>query len=229
MVPKTERFEMRLEPETLDRVDEWRAQQDDVPSRSEAIRRLVEKGLGASSSNTLQPTNTEKLMMWMLAEILKNQDTEEDKTAELIQKTIYGGHFWALQWELTGILHNHVDSQNALTLVVDTLDMWTFIERAYAGFEEADKQRIENEVGPWAKNPRFSGFDGNNEGEHMAIARFLVKEMGRFSDFKDRSLNSHSPKVQASRRMTKLFEPMRTKLVGRELSVDDVVVLLKRE
>jgi len=37
---------VRLTPEQMERVDAWRAAQKDAPSRSEAIRRLVEKGLG---------------------------------------------------------------------------------------------------------------------------------------------------------------------------------------
>ena len=45
MPPKTARFEMRMEPETLQKVDEWRRKQPDLPSRPEAIRRLVELGL----------------------------------------------------------------------------------------------------------------------------------------------------------------------------------------
>jgi hypothetical protein len=47
MSPKTERFEMRLDSETIERVDEWRREQPDLPSRSEAFRRLVELGLNA--------------------------------------------------------------------------------------------------------------------------------------------------------------------------------------
>ncbi len=45
MAPKTERFEMRMDPETLARVDEWRRKQPDLPSRAEAMRRLVDLGL----------------------------------------------------------------------------------------------------------------------------------------------------------------------------------------
>ena len=45
MAPKTERFEMRLDVEMLDQIDEWRRKQGDIPSRAEAIRRLVELGL----------------------------------------------------------------------------------------------------------------------------------------------------------------------------------------
>jgi hypothetical protein len=36
---------VRLQPEQLAKVDEWRERQDDTPTRPEAIRRLVEKAL----------------------------------------------------------------------------------------------------------------------------------------------------------------------------------------
>ncbi|WP_352668828.1 hypothetical protein [Mesorhizobium sp. M0166] len=38
---------MRLSSDLLARVDEWRRKQPDLPSRSEAFRRLVEVGLAA--------------------------------------------------------------------------------------------------------------------------------------------------------------------------------------
>lgn len=230
MVPtKTERFEMRLDPALVERVDNWRSGQDDVPSRAEAVRRLIEQALGGGTTTQFQPTQSEKVMMWMLAQLLKRVDPEEQGTAELVQEAIYGGHYWALEWELTGILHNHVDRRDAVTLVVNTLDAWNFVERAYEGFSDAEKERIEKEVGPWGKNPMFPGFDGNNETEHMAIARFLVEKLGRFERFKGRSFNSHMPVIGRYRRMTAAFEPIRARLVRRELSPDEVIELLKRE
>lgn len=48
MVVKSERFELRLNADVLDQVDRWRSQQGDVPSRSEAVRRLLDKGLNSS-------------------------------------------------------------------------------------------------------------------------------------------------------------------------------------
>jgi uncharacterized protein len=45
---KTERFELRITSELLVRIDEWRRKQVDLPSRSEAFRRLVELGLSSS-------------------------------------------------------------------------------------------------------------------------------------------------------------------------------------
>jgi antitoxin MazE len=49
MTSRTERFELRLDSKTIDQVDRWRSEQSDLPSRSEAVRRLIETGLGTSS------------------------------------------------------------------------------------------------------------------------------------------------------------------------------------
>ena len=48
--PKTERFEMRAPTDLLRKVDDWRRQEPDLPSRSEAIRRLIEAGLSKTST-----------------------------------------------------------------------------------------------------------------------------------------------------------------------------------
>ena len=43
--PLDVRFEMRATKSWVEALDNWRRQQPDIPSRAEAIRRLVEKGL----------------------------------------------------------------------------------------------------------------------------------------------------------------------------------------
>lgn len=45
--PKTGRIDLRLPPRVVAGVDEWRRVQDDIPARSEAMRRLIELGLKA--------------------------------------------------------------------------------------------------------------------------------------------------------------------------------------
>lgn len=42
---KDKRFEMVASEDWLKRVDDWRRKQDDLPSRAEAIRRLVAAAL----------------------------------------------------------------------------------------------------------------------------------------------------------------------------------------
>jgi uncharacterized protein len=230
MIAKSERFEMRLDTELINRVDLWRSRQDDVPSRAEAIRRLVETSLSGEPDEDLKLNKPERLMVWMLSEILRsNADYKDQEKVALIQEAIYGGHFWALDWEMHGVLHCHSDRKSAVSLVVDTLDMWGFIERAYAGFSPEEKTQIETEVKFVGRDPKFSGFDGNHESEHMAIARFLIEKLGRFEDFRGRSFNSHMPKISQYRAMLQAFEPIRAKLVGRGLSVEEVITILHRQ
>jgi len=223
MPPKTERFEVRFEPSMLQRIDQWAARQPDSPTRSDAVRRLVERALETKIDDG------DRLLIMMLRDIQKSLKIKGGEIdSDFVAEAIWGGHYWALDWQYTGLFHDHFDSREAVSEVVNTLDMWWFIENAYERFSAEDKKRIETEVGPLGKNPRFSGYDGNYETEYMSIARFLVEKMGRFESFKGRDFNSHYPVVERSRRMTAEFEPMRVSLVGQNrLSVDQVVKLLK--
>ena len=76
MAPKTERIELRLEPEIIERLDEWRMSQGDLPTRSEAIRRLLYDKLEEHTKEGFRLNNADKLTIWMLSEILKNQIKE---------------------------------------------------------------------------------------------------------------------------------------------------------
>jgi hypothetical protein len=91
----------------------------------------------------------------------------------------------------------------------------------------AVKARLAAEVGFRGEDPKFMGFDGSNETEYLSIAQFLVDEMRRFESFKGRSFNSHMPIVARYLGMYRLFEPMRAKLIGRELGIEDLIALLK--
>lgn len=42
-------YQIRLSTSFWKKVDEWRRQQDEIPPRAEAIRRLVEAGLAAEN------------------------------------------------------------------------------------------------------------------------------------------------------------------------------------
>jgi uncharacterized protein len=46
VAPKhTERMQLVISPEELAAIDDWRRKQPDIPNRSEAVRRLVRKGM----------------------------------------------------------------------------------------------------------------------------------------------------------------------------------------
>lgn len=227
MQVKTERFEMRLDQDLLDRLDAWRGHQDDLPSRAEAVRRLVEHGLGLAGSRTPRFSDGERLILSLLCDISGHLNIKNGVDPDFVASALYGGHNWALKWELQGLFHGHEDSESAVSETVDTLDMWSFIESAYAKLPKKDKDRITMEAEPFGKHVVFPGFDGNNETEHLGIARFLIDKMDRFTIFKGRELNSHAPLLGAYRRMAAVFAPIRQTLVGRELSTDEIIKLLK--
>lgn len=229
MTPKTERFEMRLDESTLDRVDEWRAKQPGLPSRAEAIRRLIEHGLTQSASGTVKLSDGEKLLALMLRDVYKHLDIKSPGiNPELVESAICGGHSWALGWELSGVYHGHEDDPRNLTFVLDVLDLWDHIERAQDGFSDENKARVAKEAEPFGERAKFAGFDGNNEAELMSIARFLVEDLGRFARFKGRrSFNSHAPMTAVYQRMLAVFKPMQRTLAGSDLSATQVIEILK--
>jgi uncharacterized protein YfbU (UPF0304 family) len=237
MTPKTERFEMRVDEETLERVDKWRGEQDDLPSRAEAMRRLVEVGLASRSTKkagrsgeTVEFSDGEKLIMIMLRDVYKKlKITDGDIDPEFIGSILWGGHYWAANWELSGLFHDHKDRPDDLSLVLDVLEMWEGLERAFEAMPKKARDELAKLAGPGGKDVKFPGFDGNKEGAHLSIASFLVEKLDRFSRFKGRRMNSHWPTLDMYRRMFATYEPMRPTLAGRDLTIAEVAAILNSQ
>ena len=226
---KTERFEMRLDEMTSNRIDLWKNSQRDNPSRAEAVRRLLDVGLSVAQPDEIYPSNSEKLMMYMLCEMMKKNGKDYEIDPDFIQNVIVGGHYWALGWQMQGIFHNYVDAPASVREVVDILDMWSFIEEAFEDLSAKEKKELEESKDHSA--PSFLGFDGNNETEHMGIARFMIDHLGRFERFKNHKmgLNSHMPVLGRYLAMFRKFEPIRAKLIGRRVSLDELKTILSRD
>ena len=220
---------MRIDSELLDRLDNWRNKADDTPSRAEAVRRLIESGLAHDSMGpSPHLSDGEKIIALMLTDLIKGLGVETDINTELIQSVIYGGHYWALGWEMPGIFHGHADKQSRVRFVVDVLDMWSFLEEAFEELSDDDKAKLAAAADPFGNQVQFPGFDGNNEGEYFSITSFLIKDLKRFSRFNDkfRSLNSHRPTLETYGKMYRAFEPIREKLVGRRMNADEIAAVI---
>ena len=226
MVLKSERFELRLDGGILERVDKWRAQQSDIPTRAEAMRRLVETGLAKADSESVLFTDGEKLIALMLRDIYRHFKINGETDPEFVFYVICCGHYWAPKWEMTGVYHNHEDDPRDVRFVVNVLDMWSFIEEGYEALSKKDKDRVRKEAEPFGTHVKFAGFDGNNEAPLLSIARFFPEKLGRFNCFKGRDLNSHAPMTAVYRRMLQVFEPMRMSLVRGRLSVTQIINIL---
>lgn len=222
---KTERVELRVDEELLQRVDKWMEDTGRAGSRSDALRQLVDIGLGAATGTSIQLSAGEKLNFMLLRDLLRHLQVKTETNLDLMAEVIYGGHYWAPVWEMQGLFHTHADRPADVSLVVDAMDVWSFIEEALEKLPASDLAKIKEANHGFL--PRFAGFDGNNESTLLSIASFLVDHMGRFSRFKDRDLNSHSPSAAQHRQMAKAFESMRPKLGhGRMLSAEQILALL---
>jgi uncharacterized protein len=227
MNAKTERFELRLEPEVLLRIDEWREEQDDRPSRAEAVRRLVGKGLGRGRLNL---RDSDRLIIMMLHDLSKkivNPKTTAEIDVDFVSDAIHGGHYWGLEWEYSGLFHDHEDDRVVVSEVGDILDMWNFVELSFDSLKIEEKRGVLSEADLPGAGLEFTGFDGNHEIEHRNVALFLIEKMNRYSIFKGRDLNSHSPSLDQHRNMLRIFKTIRPRLDGRRMRAGEIISVLK--
>lgn len=168
----------------------------------------------------------EKIIILMLTELHEKLQVNGETEPDFLRSAIFNDHLWGIRWKYSGIPFEHSEDPPIVKEVVDILDMWSFIEHGYARLSEKDRQQLAVDAEPFGENPRFSGFDGNNESEHMSVAMFLVNQLDRFQDFKGRSFNCHHPSLQSHRRMLAAFEPIRASLADASLSVRQLTEII---
>jgi uncharacterized protein YfbU (UPF0304 family) len=226
-----ERFEMRIDSELLERLDRWREAEDDRPSRAEAIRRLIEGGL-AHDGEGRPPhlSDGEKLITLMLGDLFGKLRVQSEIDIGLLEKVIYGGHYWALRTGLPGIFHGHADTQRQVRLVRDVLQMWSVLQDAFEGLDDEGRSRVAAACPLASEGVVFPGFDANEESEYLGIARFLMEDLEHFGRLAAgrRSLNSHWPMLNAYRSMLDAFDPIAKSLRGRPPTPDELIAILTR-
>ncbi len=168
----------------------------------------------------------EKLMLIMLSEIYEKLQLDGEIDPKFIKSAIFSENTWGINWKYSGIPFQGNDTPEIVKEVVNILDMWSFIEDSYKKLSEDDKFLVDKEAEPFGKDPKFRGFDGNNETSQMGIAIFLIDDLDRFQKYKGRGLNSHMPSIDTYRRMYTVFEPMRSKLMGNLLDAKQLVQIL---
>ena len=207
MTNKTERIEIRLTPEGVKSMDEWRWRQTDRPSRAEAVRRLVEAGLGIPDANHDFPLIylTVQLLCELHSKLGINPDKEDALDAEFVGRMVREGHLWALNWRYHfPAPFQWQEAPPVVQEVCDILEMFDLMELGYEALPEDGRDELEG-------FQRFEGFDGNNESEQRHIAGILVEDLERWQRFKGRAVrNTHFPVLGGYRRMLRAFDPMKT-------------------
>lgn len=172
----------------------------------------------------------EKLILIMLSEIYEHLKIKGDIDPQFVRSAIFGEQTWGLAWAYPGIVGSGENkTPPVVSEVLDILEMWEMLETSYKRLQPADKARIEKEAEPFGSDVRFRGFDGNNETEYMAAARFLVNDLERFSTFKGRDLNSHLPSLDTYKRMLSVYMPIRNSHDFGPLNAEQIIKILKEQ
>ncbi len=226
MQAKSERFELRLDQVMIDAIDGWRMGQRDFPSRAAAVRRLIENGIGAPQEHPTRFSDPQKLIIAMLCDMHEKLNIENGIDPVFVRDAVDRGHFWALRRVYTGVLHDHVVDEATVDEVSRILEMWSYIESAYAALSPQKQAELEKAADVFGKDPKFLGFAGNSEGDHLSTAAFFIDRLHYFREFKGRYINSHIPMLDVYRRMLPVFAKVRERLVGREMNVAELTDIL---
>lgn len=226
MVPKTERFELRVDDEILQSIDRWRATMPGMPSRAEAVRRLLQIGLDANRPDRPSFSFGEKVIALMLADLMDHLKVRDGIDTSLLKAALYDGHTWAFDIACPGLTMPEADP-SLHPFVFSVLSMWTEIERSVKDLSKAERAKFAKQAQPFGDNPKLPGFDGNHETELFSIAKFTVEHLGRFEWFKKRSMNSHWPMASTYRSMLEKFNEMRKEQHSSRLSLAQLVDLMK--
>ena len=220
---------MRLDRDTLERLDQWRAGQPELPSRAEAVRRLVHTGLAVSNDEELMPSSAERLILALLCDLARNHSVQGGVEPEFVQEAISAGHYWAIESKYPDLVSVRRDPPEVVQEVRAILEMWTVIEYHYDRLEETDRALVKSESKLLADHvrPKFLGFYANEESGHLSIAEFVINRLEHYPHFENRRLNTQWAVLDWYRRMLRIYEPMREKLLGRSLTASEIVGLLK--
>jgi uncharacterized protein YfbU (UPF0304 family) len=171
-------------------------------------------------------TDGERLIVAMLCELYNRVGVKGDIDPDFVQHAISSGHTWALKWKYHGLLHDEEVSDHVVKETGDILSMWRDLEGSYKRLGAADKERIEAEVPYYGKDPRFTGFDGNEESEHMGVARVLIERLERFEEYKGHTLNAHTTTLRRYRRMLAEYQAIQPNIGYSGMDADQIISVL---
>ena len=153
-------------------------------------------------------THTERWILSNQCRILAALYPDEADHFNLTQEVLASGYEY-LYDEFSQQIYADTFSSERSDEVISILEMFTVLDRSYSNLE--DKEGID----PFYLT--FHGFDGNNEGEERAFARFFCQRMDRFRGT-NADLNSHAPYLGMYRRLLAKYKSVRNVLRERNLS-----------
>lgn len=172
-------------------------------------------------------SNEQKLIVAMLADIHQALDIRDSLDAEFILDKVSSDRTWALRWRYGELFDGDFDTPEHVKFVVKVLDLWHRIEHSYSLYDDAEKAELLRLSPVFGAGVAFSGFDGNGgDRDGYGTVHILVEELGRWSRFKGRDLNSHGPMAEVYERMLEASQQLNGNAKNFELSVEDLATIL---
>ncbi len=170
----------------------------------------------------MQMTDGERLIVVMLAEVMEAMGLNGEIDPSMVKRLAINRDDWAIKTQYHGFLHDEGGPTEAeVAETHDILAMWSFIEYSIG---ELVGEEAKEAAG--FRHTRFSGFDGNND-PHHGIAHTLINDLGRWTEFKDHPLNSHSmASIARYRAMLPKFETAMQTYGSNALPIDGLRKLL---
>lgn len=171
-------------------------------------------------------TPEQRLIVTLLCDLHKKLGINDSYDPDFISEAILSGNEWAIDSKYFSVSDIRPVSQELRDHVCEILDMCSMIEESYTSLPETDKDKVKS-MTVYDASKAFYGFDGNNESEYMALARFMIDKMDMYSWFKGRSFNSHCHSIGAYKRMLSVFQKLGSRnLFSSPLSADEIAEVM---
>lgn len=176
----------------------------------------------------MKPTSTEKLIIAMMCDIMRQQKSETELDPDFIQDCISNGYEWAIAWQYHGLLGDGADETPPEVIeVCDILGMYSNLKASFEELDDAEKAEVIKETSINDAGVRFPGFDGNNETDYMVIARVLIEKLDRYIDLDSTPYNSHCPMLAKYRRQYAEYDKtIDSMAIGGPLSKENIIAIL---
>lgn len=164
----------------------------------------------------------EKLIAFMLADIMKSQKVEGEIDPDFVTTAIAGDDLWALKWKYGGLFETEGPSDDIVDETAKIMTMCRVVENSINQLSPDERDKISER-----ERTVFVGFDGNEE-PHFGVASMFVEKLDRFTEWADRSMNSHHNTIEKYRSMKRVYDGLPRSTRGL-LDLDGIKAVLAAE
>ena len=159
---------------------------------------------------------------------LISSDAKSELNPAFIIKAILSGNAWALGWKYPsyGIVRD-ADVPPAVIEVARIVEVWSNVQGYFNQLPLVQKAWVAEQAKLSDVVVVFPGFDRLTESQHLNIAKFMIHDLNRFSEFRYLNLDAHRPMLPEYRRMRAVYEQAFTKEQPHHLSADALVIILR--